>query len=48
MSYVLKDVVWSLLKNCLLSYFLMEMFTKVQYHKKREICLMFSTHRPKK
>jgi len=34
MSYVLKDVVWSLLENCLLSYFLIEMFTKVQHHKK--------------
>jgi len=34
MAYVLKDVVWSLLENCLLSYFLMEMFTKVQHHKK--------------
>jgi len=28
MSYVLKDLVWSLLENCLLSYFLMEMFTR--------------------
>jgi len=34
MSYVLKDVVWSLLENYLLYYFLMEMFIKVQHHKK--------------
>jgi len=34
MSYVLKDVVWCLLENCLLSYFLMEMFTKGEHHKK--------------
>jgi len=34
MSYVLKDVLWFLLENCLLSYFLMEMFNKVQRHKK--------------
>jgi len=40
--YKIKDVVWSL------SYFLMEMFPKVQHHKKREICLTFSTQRHKK
>jgi len=34
MSYILKDVVWSLLENCLLSDFLMGMFTKIQHRKK--------------
>ena len=34
MSYALKDIEWSLLENCMLSCFLMQMFTKVQHHKK--------------
>ena len=36
MSYKLKDVVWRgpCYNNCVLSDFLMEMFTKVQHHKK--------------
>ena len=33
--------------NCMLSYFLKEIFTKA-HHKKWEICLTFSTHRHKK
>ena len=50
MSYKLIDVVWCgpCDNNCMLSYFLMEMFTKVQQHKKWEICLTFSTQRYKK
>jgi len=32
MSYKLKDVVWSRYNNCMLSYFLMEMFTKVVFY----------------
>jgi len=47
MSYKLTDVVWCgpCYNNCMLSYFLMEMFTKVQHHKKLVICLTFSTQR---
>jgi len=36
MSYKFKDVGWCgpCYNTCMLSYFLMEMFTKVQHHKK--------------
>jgi len=47
MSYKLKDVYGPCYNNCMLSYFLMEMFTKVQLHKILKICLTFSTQRHK-
>jgi len=48
MPYKLKMQCGPCYNNCMLSYLLMEMFTKVPHHKRWEICLTFSTQWHKK